>query len=145
MVSEREAAAALAAVARQQERTHRAVRLPWWVYLVMFGLVTVVTAVNDFVALSGAKVLAGVVLTLLVIVLVANFVGRSAPISQARGVQGRQVFHPRVFLVAGWSRGTAPGWRGASPTPSACPATRRPCSASSADWSAPGCSRCRNS
>jgi hypothetical protein len=44
-----------------------------------------------------------------VVVLVTNFVGKSAPLARLRGVQQRQVFHPRVFGlvvvvagVAGW-------------------------------------------
>jgi hypothetical protein len=56
-------------------------------------------AINDFVGLSGAKLLAIVVLVVLAVVLVISFVGRSAPLSWVRGVQRRQSFVPWVFAV----------------------------------------------
>jgi hypothetical protein len=95
----RQAAEALATVRVHQERTRRAARLPWWVYAGMFVLSAGGTAANDFVGLSGAKLIAMVVLVALVIVLVITFAGRSAPLSRLRGVEPRQSFVPWVFGV----------------------------------------------
>jgi hypothetical protein len=96
-LNEQQAAEALATVHAHQERTRLAARLPWWVYAAMFVLAAGGTAANDFVSLSGAKLLAIVVVVALVVVLVAGFVGRSAPLSRVRGVQPRQSFVPSVF------------------------------------------------
>ena len=96
---QRQAAEALATIRTHQQRTRRAARLPWWVYPAMFVLAAGGTAANDFVDLSGAKLLAVVVLVLFVVVLVIGFVGRSAPLSRVRGVQPRQSFVPWVFGV----------------------------------------------
>ena len=65
----------------------------------MFVLSAGGTAVNDFVGLSGAKLIAILVLVALVVVLVVTFAGRSAPLSRLRGVQRRQTFVPQVFGV----------------------------------------------
>jgi hypothetical protein len=108
-VDEQEAARALATVRARQEQTRRAARMPWWVYAVMFVLVVLINAINDVVTLTGSKVVAGVVLLLLVVTMVANFLGKSAPLSRLRGVQSRQVFHPRVFIVVAVVGGVA-GW-----------------------------------
>jgi hypothetical protein len=94
-----QAAEALATVRVHQERARRAVRLPWWVYAGMFVLSAGGTAVNDFVGLSGAKLVAMLVLVVLAVVLVITFVGGSAPLSRVRGVQRRQSFVPPVFGV----------------------------------------------
>ena len=94
-----QAAQALATIRAHQERTRRAARLPWWVYAAMFVLTAGGTAVNDFVDLNGAKLLAIAVLVVLIVVLVTTFVGRSAPLSRIRGVQPRQAFIPSAFLI----------------------------------------------
>jgi hypothetical protein len=96
---QRQAAEALATIRGHQERTRRAARLPWWVYAAMFALTAGGTAANDFVGLSGAKLIAILVLVALVVVLVTTFLGRTAPLSRLRGVQRRQVFVPWVFVV----------------------------------------------
>jgi hypothetical protein len=57
------------------------------------------TAANDFVGLSGAKLISILVLVALVVVLVITFAGRSAPLSRLRGVERRQSFVPWVFVV----------------------------------------------
>jgi hypothetical protein len=95
---QRQAAEALATIRGHQERTRRAARLPWWVYAAMFVLTAGGTAANDFVGLSGAKLIAILVLVALVVVLVTTFAGRSAPLSRLRGVQRRQSFVPSVFV-----------------------------------------------
>jgi predicted RND superfamily exporter protein len=96
---QRQAAETLAAIRAHQERTRRAARLPWWVYAAMFVLTAGGTAANDFVGLSGAKLISILVLVALVVVLVITFVGRSAPLSRLRGVERRQSFVPWVFVV----------------------------------------------
>jgi hypothetical protein len=63
----------------------------------MFVLSAGSAAADDFVSLSGAKLLAIVVVAALAVTLVVVFAGRSAPLSRVRGVQPRQVFVPRVF------------------------------------------------
>lgn len=95
-----QAEAALAAVGAQQERTRRAARMPWWVYAATFVLIAGGTALNDFLNLTGAKVLAGVVVALFIVVIVSRFATQSTgPLSWARGVQPRQAFVPWVFLA----------------------------------------------
>jgi hypothetical protein len=102
---QRQAAEALATIHAHQERTRRAARLPWWVYAAMFALSAGATAANDFVGLSGAKLIATLVLVAMVVVFAITFTGRSAPLSRLRGVQRRQSFIPSVFgavaVVAG--------------------------------------------
>lgn len=93
----RQAAEALATIGAHQERTRRAVRLPWWVYAAIFVLSAGGSAANDFVGLSGAKLLSALVLVGLAVVLVISLVSRSAPLSLVRGVQPRQSFVPWVF------------------------------------------------
>ncbi|GAB2842072.1 hypothetical protein GCM10027176_52470 [Actinoallomurus bryophytorum] len=95
----RQAADALAMIDAHQERTRRAARLPWWVYAAMFVLTVGFTAANDFVGLSGAKLIATLVLVALVVVLITTFTSRSAPLSRLRGVQRQQSFVPSVFFV----------------------------------------------
>jgi len=87
----------LAVVHAHQERTRRAARLPWWVYVAVFVLSAGGMALNDFVTLGGAKLLAVLVMVALVVVLVTGFVTGSAPLSRLRGVQSRQSFVPWVF------------------------------------------------
>jgi hypothetical protein len=93
------ASEALATVRAHQERTRRAARLPWWVYAAMFVLTAAGTAATDFVSLSGAKLIAILVLVVLVVVLVTSIADRSALFSKVRGVQPRQQFIPWVFGV----------------------------------------------
>jgi flagellar biosynthesis protein FliQ len=95
----RQASEALATVRAHQERTRRAARLPWWVYVAMFVLTAAGTAASDFVSLTGAKLMAVLIIVVLVVVLVTSFVSRSALFSRVRGVQLRQQFVPRVFGV----------------------------------------------
>ncbi|MFD2422137.1 hypothetical protein [Amycolatopsis pigmentata] len=95
-----QAAEALAAVRRHQERARQAAQVPWWAYVAMFVLIAGVTAINDFVDLTGAKVLSAVVLFLLIVVVVTTFFTRtSTPLSKIRGVEARQSFVPWVFGV----------------------------------------------
>jgi hypothetical protein len=94
------AAEALVTVQEQRQRVARAVRMPWWVYAAMFVLTAGVTAANDFVTLTGAKVMAGVVLAALVLVAAVTFLGRIDMLGRARGVERRQRFSPPVFLAA---------------------------------------------
>jgi len=94
---QRQAAEALATVRVHQERARRAARLPAWVYAGMFVLSAGVAAVNDFVGLSGARLIALLVMIALVVGLVTTFAGRSAPLSRLRGVQRQQPFVPPVF------------------------------------------------
>lgn len=96
---QRQAAEALATIRTHQERTRRAARVPWWVYPAMFVLSAGATAANDFVSLSGTKLVAGLILVALVVVLVISFATGSAPLSRVRGVQRRQSFVPWVFGV----------------------------------------------
>jgi hypothetical protein len=93
------AAEALASIRDHQESARRRARLPWWVYAVMFVLVAAGSAANDFVSLSGAKLLALLVLMAFVAVLAVAFATRSAPLSSVRGVQPRQSFAPRAFVL----------------------------------------------
>lgn len=104
-----QAAAALASVRAHQEKARRAARVPWWLYVLMFVLTAGATAANDFVTITGTKVLAVVVLVLFVATLALTFVTGKPLLSVLRGVQPRQRFEPRVFLavllvacVAGW-------------------------------------------
>jgi hypothetical protein len=90
---------ALATVRAHQEQTRRAARLPWWVYAAMFVLTAAGTAANDFVSLSGTKLIAILVMVVLVIVLVISIADRSALFSRIRGMQPRQQFVPWVFGV----------------------------------------------
>jgi hypothetical protein len=96
-IDEQRAAEALATIRAHQERTRRAARLPWWAYTAMFGLSAGVTAANDFVRLSGAKLIAILVLVALAVTFVITFADRSAPLSRVRGVAPRQSFVPQVF------------------------------------------------
>lgn len=96
---QRQAAKALAMVHEHQERTRRAARIPPWVYAAMFVLSAGATAANDFVDVSGAKLIAALVLVMFVVALAMTFAGRSAPLSRVRGVQRRQSFAPPVFGV----------------------------------------------
>jgi hypothetical protein len=57
-------------------------------------------AANDFVSLTGAKLLAGVVMVLLVVVLVASFVSKTPLLSRVRGVQPRQSFNLWISVGA---------------------------------------------
>jgi hypothetical protein len=93
------AAEALATVRGHQERTRRATRLPWWVYVATFVLSAGAMALNDFVSLTGAKLVAVLIMVALVVVLLTGFVTGSAPLSRVRGVQRRQSFVPWVFGV----------------------------------------------
>ena len=96
---QRRAAEALATVRQHQERTRRAARLPWWVFAGMFVLIAGVTAVNDFVTLSGAKLVAALVLVLLAVVLVLRSVGRTSLLGRVRGIEARQSVDPRTLGV----------------------------------------------
>jgi hypothetical protein len=95
----RRASEALTTIRAHQERTRRAARLPWWVYAAMFVLTAAGTAASDFVSLSGAKLIAILVVVVLVVVLVTGIADRSAMFSRVRGVQPRQQFIPWVFGV----------------------------------------------
>ncbi|WP_020494667.1 hypothetical protein [Sciscionella marina] len=99
-MDERQAAEALVIAEAQQDRARRAARLPWWVYAAMFVLAVAGGASNDFVSVSGSKLIAVFVLAALVVVLVAGFVLRSAPLSRIRGVEARKSLLPRVFGLA---------------------------------------------
>jgi hypothetical protein len=96
---QRQAVEALATVRAHQERTRRAARVPWWGYAGMFVLTAGITAANDVVDVTGAKLIAGVVMVLFLVTVVVMAAGRVAPMSRVRGVQARQSFHPRVFLA----------------------------------------------
>jgi precorrin isomerase len=96
---QRQAAEALATVREHQERTRRVTRLPWWVYAAIFVLGAAGSAANDFVTLSGAKLIAAVVLVAFVVVFATSFASGSAPLSKVRGVQPRQSFVPSAFGV----------------------------------------------
>jgi hypothetical protein len=65
----------------------------------LFVLTAAGTAASDFVSLSGAKLIAILVVVLLVVVLVTSIADRSAMFSRVRGVQPRQQFIPWVFGV----------------------------------------------
>jgi hypothetical protein len=94
---EQQAADALATVERHQEQTRRAARVPVRFYAVMFVLIAAAGAVNDFITLTGAKVLAVLVMVVLVAVVVTRFVTGKAPLDMARGVERRRPFNPRVY------------------------------------------------
>ena len=94
-----QAAEALATIHTHQDRARRAARIPGWYYAAMFVLSAGVTAVNDFIGLSSAKLIAILVLVALAVAFVIAFAGRSAPLSRVRGVQRRQSFVPPVFGV----------------------------------------------
>jgi hypothetical protein len=96
---QKQAAAALATVQAHQDRAQRAARLPWWIYLALFVFGVAGTAINDFITVSGAKLIAVLVLIALAVVLVVGIVSRSAPLSRLRGVQPRQTFVPAAFVV----------------------------------------------
>lgn len=95
----RQAREALAAIRSQQERTRRAARVPGWFYLATFVFSAGATASNDFVDLSGAKVIAAAILVVLLATLVVRLVGRAAPLSLARGVAPRQAAAPRAMVM----------------------------------------------
>lgn len=96
-----QAAEALATVQAHQERTRRAARLPWWVYAAMFVVSAGSAALNDFISLSGAKLVAVLIMVALAVVFATSSADGSAPLSRVRGVQRRQSFVPWVFgLVA---------------------------------------------
>ncbi|GAA1958505.1 hypothetical protein [Amycolatopsis minnesotensis] len=92
-----QAAEALATVRTQQERTRRAARLPWWASLAVFVLCAGATAANDFVTVSGAKMVALVIVAVLVVTLAVTFASGSAPLNRLRGVRPREAFEPRAF------------------------------------------------
>jgi hypothetical protein len=98
-LDERQAADALATVRAHQERTRRAARVPWWLYPVTFVVSAGVTAANDFVNLTGAKMISGVVLVLLVVVFATSIISGKPLLSTIRGVQARQTFVPWAFAV----------------------------------------------
>jgi hypothetical protein len=104
-----QAATDLANMRDHQERARRRARLPWWVYAAMFVLVAAGSAANDFVNLTGAKVIAVLVLIGFAAVLVVTFATGSAPLSAWRGVQPRQTFVPRAFAIVA-VLGGAFGW-----------------------------------
>ena len=93
----RAAVEALESARAHQERTRRAARVPWWFYPVTFVVVCGACAANDVVSLSGAKLIAGLVLVAMIVVLAVTVLGRSAPLSRIRGVQGPQTFVPWLF------------------------------------------------
>jgi hypothetical protein len=95
----RQAAETLATIQADQERTRRAAQLPLWVYAVMFVLVVAGSAVNDLVNLTGAKLMAGAIVVVLVVMLVTSLISGSTPLSKVRGVQSRQTFVPSAFGV----------------------------------------------
>lgn len=83
-MDEQQAAEALAAVRVHQDRTRRAARLPWWVYAAVFVLAAGGMALNDVISLSGAKLVAVLVLVVLAVVfVVCSAVGRSSRGSSA--------------------------------------------------------------
>ncbi|MDT8915871.1 hypothetical protein [Amycolatopsis sp. PS_44_ISF1] len=96
---QQQAAEALASVRAHQERTRRAARLPWWVYAVVFVVTAGGSAATDFISLSGAKLVAVLVIVALVAAFVAGRYERSSLLGRARGVQQRQPFVPWVFGV----------------------------------------------
>lgn len=97
---QRRAAEALASVREHQERTRRAARVPGWIYPAMFIWSAGALAANDFISVSGSKMVALVIMVALVATLVAGFVSGSAPLSRVRGVQRRQALGPRMFGLA---------------------------------------------
>jgi len=106
---QRQAREALAVMRTHQERTRRSALVPGWFYVAMFVFSVGATAANDFLDLTGTKVIAAVILVLLVATLVVRFVGGAAPLSLARGVAPRGSFAPReriallcAVAVIGW-------------------------------------------
>jgi hypothetical protein len=122
---QQQAAEALASVRTHQEQTRRAARLPWWVYAGMFVVGAGGSAANDFISLSGAKLVAVLVIVALAVVFVASRYERSSLLGRMRGVQQRQPFVPWVFgivlalgvlgawLIAQYGTGFADGLAGA--------------------------------
>jgi hypothetical protein len=106
---QRQAQEALALMQAHQERTTRAARLPGGFYVAVFVFSAGATAANDFVGISGARVIAGAITVMLLAAVVVRLVGGAAPLSLARGVAATQSFAPRgkfalLFAVAviGW-------------------------------------------
>ena len=95
---QKQAVAALATVQANQDRAHQAARLPWWIYLGLFVFGVAGNAVNDFITVSGAALIAVLVLIALAVVMVVGIVSRSAPLSRLRGVQPRQTFVPSAVV-----------------------------------------------
>ena len=81
---------ALAMMREHQERTERAAGMPVWIYPAMFVLSAGASAANDFVNLTGTKVIAAVIALALVVVLGVRMLTGAAPLSLARGVAARQ-------------------------------------------------------
>jgi hypothetical protein len=104
-MDEQQAAEALATVRAHQDRTRRAARLPWWVYAAVFVLAAGGMALNDVIGLSGAKLVAVLVLVVLAVVFVTSRVNGPAPLGRVRGVQRRQSFVPWVFGVVAFLAG----------------------------------------
>jgi Mn2+/Fe2+ NRAMP family transporter len=104
-VDEQQAAEALATVRTHQDRTRRAARLPWWVYAAVFVLATGGMALNDVISLSGAKLVAVLVLVVLAVVFATSRVNGPAPLGRVRGVQRRQSFVPWLFGVVAFLAG----------------------------------------
>jgi cation transport ATPase len=99
MDDRRHATEALASIHDHQESARRHARNPWWVYAAMFVLIAGATAADDVVTLTGAKVIALLVLVAFTATLVITFATGSAPLSAWRGVQRRQAFAPRAFVI----------------------------------------------
>ncbi|MEU4249946.1 hypothetical protein AB0F15_21305 [Amycolatopsis sp. NPDC026612] len=104
-MDEQQAVEALAAVRVHQDRTRRAARLPWWVYVAVFVLAAGGMALNDVISLSGAKLVAVLVLVVLAVVFATSRVNGPAPLGRVRGVQRRQSFVPWVFGVVAFVAG----------------------------------------
>ncbi len=104
-MDEQQAAEALASVRAHQDRTRRAAHLPWWVYVAVFVLAAGGMALNDVISLSGAKLVAVLVLVVLAVVFVTSRVNGPAPLGRVRGVQRRQSFVPWVFGVVAFLAG----------------------------------------
>jgi hypothetical protein len=98
-MDEQQAAEALATVRAHQDRTRRAARLPWWVYVAVFVPAAGGMALNDVISLSGSKLVAVLVVVVLAVVFVTSRVNGPAPLGRVRGVQRRQSFVPWVFGV----------------------------------------------
>ncbi len=106
---QRQAQEALALMQAHQERTTRAARVPGWFYVALFVFSAGATAANDFVDISGGKVIAAAIVVALLVAVVVRLAGGAAPLSLVRGVAPQQSFAPRdkiVFLFAaaviGW-------------------------------------------
>jgi hypothetical protein len=96
----KQAEEALAMVNAHQERTRQAARVPWWIYVVMFVASAGVSALNDFISLTGSKLIAVLILIALAVVFATSSADQSV-LGRVRGVQRRQSFVPWVFgLVA---------------------------------------------